>query len=56
MIDGAPASYVVAAEDVMAVIAERFGITADDLFSLNPTRGAGPALASEQLNLSKKLR
>ncbi|MDQ1580699.1 MAG: hypothetical protein QOD05_1474 [Microbacteriaceae bacterium] len=56
MIDGAPASYDVATNDVMAVIATRFGISVDDLCYLNPMRGSGPALAGEMLNLSKKLR
>jgi hypothetical protein len=57
MVDGVPASYDVATDDVMAVIAERFGITVDDILYLNPTRMADPAaLAGETLNLSKKLR
>jgi hypothetical protein len=57
MVDGAPAAYVVATNDVMAVIAERFGITVDDLMYLNATRMAGPtARAGETLNLSKRLR
>jgi hypothetical protein len=57
MADGKPASYVVAANDVMTVIAERFGITVDDLLYLNPTRFSAPmARAGETLNLSKALR
>jgi LysM repeat protein len=57
VVGGWPVSYVVAPYDVMAVIAQRFGITVDDLLYLNPTRGYGPtALAGETLNLSKKLR
>jgi hypothetical protein len=56
-VDGAPASYAVAPYDVMASIAERFGITVDDLFYLNPTLLPGQkAVAGETLNLSKKLR
>ncbi|MDQ1609428.1 MAG: hypothetical protein QOE16_2160 [Microbacteriaceae bacterium] len=57
MDDGKPASYVVAANDVMTVIAERFGITVDDLMYLNPTRDSAPmAHAGETLNPSKSLR
>jgi LysM repeat protein len=57
MVDGKPASYAVAPDDVMKAIAERFGITVDDILYLNPTRMGGTmALAGETLNLSKKLR
>lgn len=59
--DGAPASYTVARNDVMAVIARRFGITEADIRYLNPTRfsvcgGTEVACAEEVLNLSKTAR
>jgi hypothetical protein len=57
IVDGEAASYVVASDDVMEAIAQRFGITVDDILYLNPTRMGGKmALAGETLNLSKKLR
>jgi hypothetical protein len=57
IVGGKAASYVVASDDVMEAIAQRFGITVDDILYLNPTRMGGTmALAGETLNLSKKLR
>jgi hypothetical protein len=53
-------TYAVAAGDTLSNIAERFGITVDDLFYLNPARLPSPqnptAFAGEVLNLSKAAR
>jgi hypothetical protein len=55
-----PSVYTVAQGDTMAAVAERFGITLDDLFYLNPRRSPNPqdsrALTGEQLNLSRSHR
>ncbi|HWR84833.1 MAG TPA: LysM domain-containing protein [Rhodoglobus sp.] len=54
--DGEPIEYVVASGDVLDVIGERFGITADDIQFLNPGRTAEMAIAGEVLNLDKQDR
>jgi hypothetical protein len=55
-----PISYTVAQGDTLAVVAERFGITLDDLFYLNPRRSPNPedaqAFTGEVLNLSRSNR
>lgn len=57
---GAVTGYTVAAGDSMSGIADRFGLTIDDLFYLNPSRTPGPqdptAYADEVLNLSPSER
>jgi hypothetical protein len=59
-VDGAPASYLVAAGDTLSAIASRFGITIEDVFYLNPDRATGNrdagAHEGETLNLSKDRR
>jgi nucleoid-associated protein YgaU len=53
---GAAVSYTVARGDTLSNIADRFGLTVDDIFYLNPTRLRGPqdpsAYTGEVLNLS----
>ncbi|MBF4635691.1 LysM peptidoglycan-binding domain-containing protein [Agreia pratensis] len=53
---GATVSYTVARGDTLSNIADRFGISVDDIFYLNPTRLRGPqdptAYTGEVLNLS----
>ena len=49
--DGVPVSYAVASGDVLDAIADRFGVSVDDLVWLNPFRGPGFAIADEALNL-----
>ncbi|TAJ49453.1 MAG: LysM domain-containing protein [Herbiconiux sp.] len=53
---GSASSYTVAAGDTLSSIAERFGISVDDLFYLNPSRVPAPqdpsAYTGEVLNLS----
>ena len=53
---GAAISYTVARGDTLSNIADRFGISVDDIFYLNPTRLRGPqdptAYTGEVLNLS----
>ncbi|SKA95460.1 LysM domain-containing protein [Agreia bicolorata] len=53
---GAAISYTVAPGDTLSSIAERFGISVDDIFYLNPSRGLAPqdqsAYTGEVLNLS----
>jgi len=53
---GAVVSYTVAQGDTLSSIAQRFGISVDDLFYLNPARAPGledpSAYTGEVLNLS----
>lgn len=53
---GAAVSYTVARGDTLSNIADRLGLTVDDIFYLNPTRLRGPqdpsAYTGEVLNLS----
>ena len=55
-----PASYTVAQGDTLATVADRFGISLDDLFYLNPRRSPNPedsqAFTGEMLNLSRENR
>ncbi|MEP6478598.1 MAG: LysM domain-containing protein [Rhodoglobus sp.] len=55
-----PLTYTVADGDTLELIAERFGITTDDVFYLNPTRIPNPkdpiAHTGEIFNLSKAHR
>jgi len=51
-----PVSYTVARGDVLAAIADRFGVTVDDLGYLNPFRGTGMAIADEIINLDRHNR
>ncbi|WP_223691318.1 LysM peptidoglycan-binding domain-containing protein [Leifsonia poae] len=52
---GAPATYLVAAGDAVSAIADRFGISMDDVEFLNPLNDM-PLRAGQRLNLSKALR
>ncbi|MCU1440012.1 MAG: hypothetical protein JWP85_1009 [Rhodoglobus sp.] len=58
--NGRPLAYLVAPDDILGEIAERFGLTIDDLLYLNPTRVSGAddsiAYADEVLNLDKANR
>ncbi|MFC5930046.1 LysM domain-containing protein [Cryobacterium melibiosiphilum] len=58
--DGVPTSYGVAPDDALEVIAERFGVTVDDIFYLNPGRSPNPrdpvVYAGETLNLDRARR
>lgn len=54
--DGDPAEYTVASGDVYSAIADRFGISVDDLDYLNPFRQADGAIADEVLNLDRDNR
>jgi hypothetical protein len=60
LVDGEPGSYTVAQGDTIAAIAERFGLSQDDLFYLNPRRSPNPedstAFTGEMLNLSRTTR
>jgi hypothetical protein len=57
LVDDTPVSYAVAPNDTLDAVADRLGITADDLLYLNPARqnatSTGPEIlvAGEQLNL-----
>jgi hypothetical protein len=48
--------YTVASGDVISAIADRFGVTVDDLGYLNPFRGTGMAIADEIMNLDRHNR
>jgi len=50
---GNPSGYVVAPQDALETIADRFGITVADLLWLNPMRGWAEARADETINLSR---
>lgn len=58
--NGEPDSYTVAPDDIMGEIANRFGVTVDDVFYLNPARLPNSrdtvAYADEVLNLSRANR
>ncbi|MCU1409507.1 MAG: hypothetical protein JWR04_214 [Rhodoglobus sp.] len=54
--DGAPVEYTVASGDVYSAIADRFGISVDDLDYLNPYRNEDGAIADEVLNLDRDNR
>lgn len=56
LVDGQLVSYVVAPGDVLSAIADRFGVTVDDIVFLNPFRGDGMALADERINLDRDNR
>jgi len=59
-VKGKPWTYQVVADDNLSSIAQRFGITVQDLFYLNPARSPSPedpvAYTGETLNLSKANR
>ena len=55
LIDGEPATYTVAADDLLGEVAARVGISLDDLLYLNPSFGDSPyreLLVGETLNLA----
>lgn len=54
--DGLPVEYTVASGDVYSAIADRLGISVDDLDYLNPFRQADGAIADEVLNLDRANR
>jgi hypothetical protein len=56
--DGVPTSYMVARNDLAEDVAARFGMTADDLFYLNPFRFPSDEIlrVGEELNLSVAAR
>lgn len=56
--DGKPASYAVARKDLAEDVAARFGMTADDLFDLNPFRFPSDEIlrVGEELNLTVAAR
>lgn len=56
--DGVPTSYRVARNDLAEDVARRFGISADDLFYLNPFRSPSNEIlrVGEQLNLTVAAR
>jgi len=55
-VDGEPVSYHVAAGDLLGDVADRFGLTLEDLDWLNPFRGVGAAVVDEELNLDRDNR
>ena len=55
VISGAPTTYLVADGDNLSSIADRLGITVDDILFLNPLDSA-PLQPDQRLNLSKALR
>jgi LysM repeat protein len=59
MTEGKPVSYAVAPGDTLTSIGQRFGITVNDIFFLNPLRKKAQdpmAYAYEKLNLDKAAR